>query len=547
MEMLLMMMIVLTLGLFIKLGFENSEVYYQWDLSSDYSLSLDWVILLDFYSLLFILVVLLISLMVMIYSNEYMSGDGHINRFKMMVLWFVGSMLLLVMSPNLVSMILGWDGLGLSSYCLVIYYSNSNSNAAGMITVLTNRIGDVILLCMIGIMSVYGQFDYMFLFFDSLLGLMSILVAITKSAQIPFSAWLPAAMAAPTPVSSLVHSSTLVTAGIYFLFRFGDKTLIYGDLLLFLGSLTMLVSGVCGCFELDFKKVIALSTLSQLGMMTFGLGLGIYNWVFLHLLVHALFKSMMFMSAGVVIHSMKSSQDFRCMGGLLINFPFVGSLFLLSVFSLCGFPFMGGFYSKDLLVEVFFSGSMGFISVLMFIVGLFFTLAYSLRFSFSLMSGTFNGFSLSNFNYGFSFFYSLLILFIFSLTSGYALLSMINKLDLMSIPSFEEKFLAFTLFMLMAYLFVFSNGLSVSKFFVNYFSTMIGLPKISSFISYYSLKMSMNMVSIVDLGWLEKSGPLGLSSEMKSWSKMMMFFSMGSLSSYFLLYFFLILLMVMVM
>lgn len=476
--------------------------------------------------------------MVIIYRNEYIRGDPNIVRFKFIVLWFVFRILLLVVRPNLVSIILGWDGLGLSSYCLVIYYSNSRSNSAGIITVLTNRLGDVILLRIIGIIRIYGQFDYIMLFQDKFLRFLAILVAITKSAQIPFRAWLPAAIAAPTPVSSLVHSSTLVTAGVYFLFRFGEKVSLYRDLLLFLGSLTMIISGICGCYELDFKKVIALSTLSQLGMIFFGLGLGIFNWVFLHLLVHALFKSIIFIGAGVIIHSIKRRQDFRCIGGLLINFPFVGSLFLLRVLRLCGFPFLGGFYSKDLLVEVFFSGGVGLFSVLIFIVGLLLTLIYRLRFSFSLIRGGFSGFRLSNFSYGRRFFYSLFVLFFFSLFRGFTLLGTVVKLQLVSYPSFEEKFLAFLLFIFIFYIYRFSDGVKLRVPLRNFFSSIIGLSKISSFVSLGLLNFSLKVFSLVDIGWMEKTGPLFVGRGFSKVSNKLFFFSVGSLRSYFIVYFF---------
>nr|YP_026005.1 NADH dehydrogenase subunit 5 [Argulus americanus]AAS00846.1 NADH dehydrogenase subunit 5 [Argulus americanus] len=538
MELLLIIMLFITMIMGTYISMFNLEIYVQWEIFSMNSMSMSWIMLFDCYSILFMMTVLFISIMVMFYSNEYMSEDIFIYRFKLLVLWFVMSMLLLVLSPNLVSMILGWDGLGLSSYCLVIYYNNYKSNAAGMITVLTNRIGDVILLFSISIMSVYGQFDYLLTDSKKFLGLLAILIAMTKSAQIPFSAWLPAAMAAPTPVSSLVHSSTLVTAGVYFLFRFAEKTAAYSESLLFMGALTMLISGLSGCYELDFKKVIALSTLSQLGMMFFGLGLMAYNWVFFHLLIHALFKSLMFMCAGVIIHSMKSSQDFRIMGGMLMTFPFIKSLLLFSVLSLCGIPYLGGFYSKDLLVEMFFMFNMNSVSIMMFIFSLFFTLLYSMRFCMKLMMGSFNGFTIMNYNYTNNFFYSLFLLYFMGLFSGYTILQMINKLTLLSFPSFEEKFLAFCLFLMIFFISLSGSTLKMNKLLEIFFSDMFGMSKLSSWVSITSLKLSNHYLMFLEMGWLEKLGPQGLSLSVNWMSMKISGLSFDYMNSYFMLYYF---------
>lgn len=184
------------------------------------------------------------------------------------------------------------------------------------------------------------------------IGILIVVGAITKSAQIPFSAWLPAAIAAPTPVSALVHSSTLVTAGVYLLIRFSyllnDSCL---NLLLVLSVLTIFISGLVASFEFDMKKVIALSTLRQLGVIIFSISLGLFDIAFFHLVVHALFKALLFLCAGVVIHRRGGSQDLRRIGGLVNNHPLVGVSLNLANLSLCGVPFISGFYSKDMVVE----------------------------------------------------------------------------------------------------------------------------------------------------------------------------------------------------
>lgn len=205
-----------------------------------------------------------------------------------------------------------------------------------------------------------------------------ILAAITKRAQIPFSAWLPAAIAAPTPVSALVHSSTLVTAGVYLLIRF-NYLLGLRNFLLFIGVLTIFISGLGANFETDLKKIIALSTLRQLGLIITSLGLGFYEYAFFHLLTHAIFKSLLFLCAGVFIHSMGDTQDIRAIGGLIISCPITSLYFTISSIALCGFPFISGFYSKDIIIEFFFQGKINFIVGGLIFFSTLFTLTYSVR------------------------------------------------------------------------------------------------------------------------------------------------------------------------
>jgi NADH-ubiquinone oxidoreductase chain 5 len=205
-----------------------------------------------------------------------------------------------------------------------------------------------------------------------------ILAAITKRAQIPFSAWLPAAMAAPTPVSSLVHSSTLVTAGVYLLIRFNELvgTNIF---LLYVSVLTILISGVGANLEMDLKKIIALSTLSQLGVIIITLSLGIVELTFFHLISHALFKSLLFLCAGAYIHGYGDIQDIRYLGGVGGNLPVTSLFFVGCSLSLCGFPFLSGFYSKDLILESYFMSEINFFLFLLVVTGTIATITYSIR------------------------------------------------------------------------------------------------------------------------------------------------------------------------
>lgn len=223
-----------------------------------------------------------------------------------------------------------------------------------------------------------------------------VVAAITKRAQIPFSSWLPAAIAAPTPVSSLVHSSTLVTAGVYLLIRFNSLlSLNLIIVLLFLGSITIFIAGLGANFEFDLKKIIALSTLSQLGLMIRILSLGEFNLAFFHLLTHALFKATLFICAGCIIHNLNNCQDIRYIGGLIIHMPLTCCFFNISNLSLCGVPFLSGFYSKDLILEVLSIRYTNLYIYIIFFISTGLTVAYTMRLLYYTLIGDFNFLSLN--------------------------------------------------------------------------------------------------------------------------------------------------------
>nr|URX54013.1 NADH dehydrogenase subunit 5 [Glyptotermes sp. 14 AB-2022a] len=377
----------------------NDLIYFiEWDVITLNSGSVVMTFLFDWMSLVFMGFVFFISSLVVLYSEDYMHGDLNINRFILLVLMFVLSMMLLIISPNMISILLGWDGLGLVSYCLVIYYQNVKSYNAGMLTVLSNRIGDVALLMVIAWMVNFGSWNYIYYldflagsFEMELISLFVVLAAMTSSAQIPFSSWLPAAMAAPTPVSALVHSSTLVTAGVYLLIRFSSvfSAWVCTFLLLFSG-LTMFMAGLGANFEYDLSKIIALSTLSQLGLMIGAVSVGFAGLAFFHLLTHALFKALLFMCAGVIIHTMSDSQDIRFMGSLSFQMPFTSVCMCVSSFALCGMPFLAGFYSSDLILEMVSFSYTNLIGFLLFFAATGLTVCYSFRLFYYVFCGDFN-------------------------------------------------------------------------------------------------------------------------------------------------------------
>lgn len=355
-------------------------------------------LILDWISHLFMRVVALISSIVLFYSGSYISEDISKDRFIILVLFFVLSIIFLIISPNLVSILLGWDGLGLVSYCLVIYYQNEKSNNAGILTALSNRVGDVAILLGIFLMFDLGNWSYIFYLevikdiniyiFCSLI----VLAAITKRAQIPFSSWLPAAIAAPTPVSALVHSSTLVTAGVYLLIRF--RALLESrtsfKVLFLISRTTIFISGLGANFEYDLKKIIALSTLSQLGVIIRILSIGLKELAFFHLITHALFKALLFICAGALIHVIKEYQDIRLIGNVVYFMPLTGRYIRTANLALCGIPFLAGFYSKDIILEIMFIRDLNKIIFILFFLGTGLTVCYSFRLVYYVFRGQLN-------------------------------------------------------------------------------------------------------------------------------------------------------------
>nr|UFZ13171.1 NADH dehydrogenase subunit 5 [Neochauliodes meridionalis] len=508
--------------------FQDLVIFIEWEILTLNSSSIVMTILMDWMSLLFMSFVLLISSVVIFYSDEYMSGDYNINRFIILVLLFVLSMMFLIISPNLISILLGWDGLGLVSYCLVIYYQNVKSYNAGMITALSNRIGDVALLMAIAWMLNYGSWNYIFYLEcmkNSLemevICIMVILAGMTKSAQIPFSSWLPAAMAAPTPVSALVHSSTLVTAGVYLLIRFNILMTdnVFGKFLLIIGCLTMFMAGLGANFEFDLKKIIALSTLSQLGLMMSILSMGFPLLAYYHLLTHALFKALLFMCAGAVIHNMMNFQDIRFMGNLVNQMPLTVSCMNIANLALCGTPFLAGFYSKDLILEIVSLSYLNLIIFILYFLSTGLTVCYSLRLVYYSMVGDFNTFSMHPMNdEGWVMLKGMLGLVFLAVMGGSMLSWMIFPTPVMICLPLILKLLALIVSVLGAWI-----GYEISKvnlvwdsnslkfyFYITYFGSMWFMPILSTkFVSYLFLKMGYFVIKNIDQGWSEMLGGQG--------------------------------------
>nr|NP_033661.1 NADH dehydrogenase subunit 5 [Terebratulina retusa]CAB59851.1 NADH dehydrogenase subunit 5 [Terebratulina retusa] len=366
----------------------------EWSLMKMGPASIILPLILDTKSILFAEVVMMISSSVLWYSYYYMDTDNTPPRFTLLVVLFVLSMSLLIFIPSLIALILGWDGLGLVSFCLVIYYQNKKSLAAGVITALMNRVGDACLIAAMALCLNLSHWNLMSMNqVPSLAQALLFLAAMTKSAQMPFSAWLPAAMAAPTPVSALVHSSTLVTAGVYILIRFFPfltTSQTFKTSTLLLGLLTASMASLAAIKENDLKKVIALSTLSQLGLMFSALFLMSPMICLFHLLTHALFKALLFLAAGNIIHLHSSTQDIRLVGHLSSSLPTTSAAMNIANFALMGTPFLAAFYSKDLIIQATELSLIPGPILYWFLASLALTAAYSLRLSFLMLWSSYN-------------------------------------------------------------------------------------------------------------------------------------------------------------
>nr|UOU85169.1 NADH dehydrogenase subunit 5 [Sargus flavipes] len=531
--------------------FYNYSFFIEWEVISLNSTGIYMTFLWDWMSLLFMSFVLLISSMVIYYSKEYMAEDYNINRFIMLVLMFVLSMMLLIISPNLISILLGWDGLGLVSYCLVIYFQNVKSYSAGMLTALSNRIGDVALLLAIAWMLNYGSWNYIFYlelmkadYEMMIIGALVVLAAMTKSAQIPFSSWLPAAMAAPTPVSALVHSSTLVTAGVYLLIRFNIliEGTIMATVLLLLACLTMFMSGLGANFEFDLKKIIALSTLSQLGLMMSILSMGFPKLAFFHLLTHALFKALLFMCAGAIIHNMSNSQDIRFMGNLVMHMPLTVTCLSVANLALCGMPFLAGFYSKDMILEMVSMSYVNFFIFFLFFFSTGLTVCYSFRLIYYSLTGELN---CSSMHYlsdeGWVMLRGMLSLMMMSVTGG----SMLNWLifptpGVIVLPYLLKLLTLFVCIMggIVGYLIsnvsLYFENKSLNLYAVSMFlGSMWFMPYISTYgIIYYSLNVGKLSNKGLDQGWSEYFGSQMIYYLLMKYSKYYQLFQNNSLKLY---------------
>jgi NADH-ubiquinone oxidoreductase chain 5 len=550
------------------------------------SINVRWGFYFDSLTVSMLIPVLIVSSLVHVYSIGYMSHDPHNQRFFSYLSLFTFMMIILVTGNNFILMFVGWEGVGVCSYLLVsFWFTRIAANQSSLSAFLTNRVGDCFLtIGMFAILWSFGNLDYTTVFSLApyysenviiIIGICLLIGAMAKSSQVGLHVWLPMAMEGPTPVSALIHAATMVTAGVYLLMRVSpliEYSSIVLLLCLWIGAITTVFSSLIGLFQQDIKKVIAYSTMSQLGMMVIAIGLSSYNIALFHLINHAFYKGLLFLGAGAVIHAVADNQDFRKYGGLISYLPLTYSVMLIASLSLVAFPFMTGFYSKDFIIESAF-GKYYISSIIVYfiaVIGAMFTTLYSVKVLYLTFLTNPNG-PIINYKQAHAahegdiyMSLPLIILAIFSIFFGYITkdifiglgsdffsdnsLFIHPKHEIMlntefAVPTFYKLLpLFFTLSLSIASIifteflpklvikFKFSNfGYNIFSFFNQRFLVEMFYNK---YISGIILNLGAQTTKIMDKGSVEKFGPYGLENKIYDISKSINSLSTGVVTSY---------------